>query len=93
MIYNKATKDKLITIGLSFGTILIPVSINVITHLICDYFYCNEWYSLFGHNLICNSCIDTKKILKDHQLAIYCSLGTYCISNIDSIIKKQLKNQ
>ena len=92
MFYNKATKEKMISTGLWMGTILSPVGINLFTHLFCDYFGCNEWYSLVGHNLVCNSCIDLKKTLKDHQLAIYCSLGTYFLSNIDLVVKKTMKD-
>ena len=92
MFYKKANKEKIISCGLWIGTLMFPIGVNLFTHLVCEYFRCNEWYSLFGHNLVCNSCIDVKKTLKDHQLAIYCSVGTYFLSNIDRVVKKTIKD-
>ena len=59
--------------------LLFPFFINYIVHYSCNYFNCNEWYSLFGLHLGCNACIDIKKYIKDNQITIYCSLGTYIL--------------
>ena len=67
---------------------LIPSTLNIITHTICEYFLCNEWYSLFGLNMACNACIDGKKILKDQQMNMYWSISSVIISKMDLFIKK-----
>jgi len=74
--------------NLSLFSIFIPIILNIIVHFTCEYFYCNHWYNLFGHNMICNTCIDTKKILKDHQISIYVSIGTYLLLKVNTIIYK-----
>ena len=43
--------------------IMFPTFVNISVHYICEYIYCNEWYSLNGLSLHCNACIDIKKIL------------------------------
>ena len=54
---------------------IIPSGLNILTHYVCDYMGCNNWYTLFGYNLACNTCIDFKKTLKDHQLSLVMYLG------------------
>jgi hypothetical protein len=67
---------------------LIPSTLNIITHITCEYFQCNEWYSLLGLNMGCNACIDGKKILKDHQMNMYWSISSVIISKMDLFIKQ-----
>ena len=69
-----------------FVIIFLPFFCNIILHIICEYFECNNWYNLFGHNLICNACIDGKKIIKDHQISIYITFGTLLFTKLNSMI-------
>ena len=72
--------------------LLLPLSLNFGVHFACDALGCNNWYSLFGHNIVCNGCIDAKKILKDHQITIYFSVGTYMINSIHKYIQGNIEN-
>jgi hypothetical protein len=69
---------------------LIPGTLSIGTHFVCEYIGCNEWYSLLGYNLACNACIDTKKILKDHQVNMYWSIGSILISKMNSVVGKEV---
>ena len=62
---------------------LIPPTLNIFTHFICEYIGCDNWYSLLGYNLACNACIDAKKLLKDHQVNMYWSIGSVIVSKLD----------
>ena len=66
---------------------LLPSTLSFITHTICEYFKCDEWYSLLGFNLACNTCIDAKKIIKDHQMNMYWSITSVLISKMDIFMK------
>lgn len=66
--------------------LLIPLCLIIITHVICNSIGCNEWYSLSGLHMHCNACIDLKKILKDNQLTMYCSIGSYLFTKINTYI-------
>ena len=65
---------------------LIPSSLNIGTHFLCEFIGCNNWYSLLGYNLACNACIDAKKILKDHQVNMYWSICSVILSKLDTVI-------
>ena len=69
---------------------LIPGAMNIGTHFFCELIGCNEWYSLLGYNLACNACIDAKKALKDHQVNMYWSIGTFLLSKMDTIVGKEI---
>ena len=69
---------------------LIPSSLNIGTHFLCEYIGCNNWYSLLGYNLACNTCIDAKKMLKDHQVNMYWSIGSIVISKLDYFVGSQI---
>ena len=72
--------------------LFIPITLTYIIHYICDYLYCDEWYSLLGLHLFCNACIDAKKILKDHLINIYIYSGTYLLFEMNKLIKTVVKN-
>ena len=69
---------------------MIPSTLNIITHTICEHFHCNEWYSLLGLNIACNTCIDAKKILKDQQMNMYWSIGSVIVSKMDLFVPKDI---
>tara|TARA_Y100000817_G_C16858294_1_gene544856 strand:- start:1497 stop:1766 length:270 start_codon:yes stop_codon:yes gene_type:complete len=69
---------------------LIPCSLNIGTHFLCNYIGCDTWYSLLGYNLACNACIDAKKLLKDHQLNMYWSIGSIIVSKMDLFMGKEI---
>lgn len=75
-------------INFSFKILLffVPIILTYIIHYVCNYFYCDEWYSLLGFNMFCNACIDTKKILKDHQINIYIYIGTYLLTKVNGVV-------
>ena len=56
--------DLIKSLGKMSLMIFVPVSLNFSLHFLCDYLGCNHWTNLFGHNLACNACIDSKKIIK-----------------------------
>ena len=83
LFYNKVMLIFIIN-GLKIvSPFLIPSSLNIITHFLCEYIECNNWYSLLGYNLACNACIDAKKILKDHQVNLYWSIGSVVVSKLN----------
>ena len=67
---------------------MIPSSLNLVVHGICEYFQCDQWYSILGLNMACNTCIDAKKLLKDHQMNMYWSIGSVIISKMDLFVEK-----
>jgi len=69
---------------------LIPSTLTIGTHFLCEYIGCNEWYSLLGYNLACNSCVDAKKILKDHQVNMYWSIGSVIVSKMNLFVSTEL---
>jgi hypothetical protein len=79
--------DLLKSLGKMSLMIFVPVSINFSLHYFCDYLGCNHWTNLFGHNLACNACIDSKKIIKDHQIGIYWSIGTMFLNKLNDVVK------
>ena len=79
-------------ISFKFLIFFIPIFVSFIIHHICNYFYCDEWYSILSLNMICNACIDIKKILKDHQISIYIGLGTYLATKINNIVETTTSN-
>jgi len=78
--------DLLINAAKIVGPFTLPTIANTSVYYICKYFECDEWYSILGLNLACNSCIDVKKFLKDHQMNMYWSIGTLLVSKIDTIV-------
>ena len=70
---------------------LVPTTLNICTHYICEYFHCDEWYSLLGLNIACNTCIDLKKFLKDHQNNMFWSIGTLLVSKMDLFVNEEIK--
>ena len=79
-------------IPLKFLIFSLPLFISFIIHRICNYLYCDEWYSILGLNMMCNACIDIKKLLKDHQISIYIGLGTYLATKINNIVETTTSN-
>ena len=65
---------------------LLPILITFLVHHFCNYFYCDEWYSVLGLNIICNGCIDIKKAFKDYLIKLYIGYGTYLLTKIDNLI-------
>ena len=72
---------------------MIPSALQVGTHLVCENFGCEEWYSLLGFNLACNACIDAKKLLKDQQVNMYWSIGSILVSKIDCFISNEIPSK
>ena len=81
-----------IGIGKVILPFFIPSGLNIFTHFICEYMGCHEWYSLLGYNLACNSCIDIKKLLKDHQMSLLMWIGGNMVSKTDNLINNILSN-
>ncbi len=72
---------------------LFPSVLSIVTHYLCDYIGCNEWYSLLGYNLACNACIDSKKVIKDHQVTMYWSIGSFILSKMNTFINSEIFSQ
>ena len=70
---------------------LLPTTLNICTHCICEYLKCDAWYSLLGLNMACNTCIDLKKFLKDHQINMYWSIGTVLVSKMNLFVENEIK--
>ena len=70
-----------------------PSALSIATHYICESIGCNEWYSLLGYNLACNACIDAKKILKDHQVTMYWSIGSFILSKMNIFVNSEIINK
>ena len=58
-------------------TLLITVIFtNILVHQLCSYYGCDHWTTIFGHNIICNYCLDYLKAIKDYQFMLYGTLLT-----------------
>ena len=58
-------------------TLLITVIItNIVVHQLCKCYGCDHWTTIFGHNIICNYCLDCLKAIKDYQFMLYGTLLT-----------------
>ena len=82
--------DILFKVVKTVGPFMIPSLLSFCTHEVCEYMYCNHWYSLLGHDLICNSCIDAKKMLKDHQINMYWSIGSVIVSKMNFFVDNDI---
>ena len=56
--------------------LLIVITANICMHEMCKYFGCDHWTTIFGHNIICNYCLDYLKAIKDYQFMLYGTLLT-----------------
>ena len=83
----------LFLVSKKFIPFLFPSFISFFTHHVCEYMGCNEWYSLLGYNLGCNSCIDAKKMLKDHQVNMYWSIGSVMVSKMNFFVDNDILNK
>ena len=61
------------------------IIINIFIHEICKYYGCDHWTTIFGHNIICNYCLDYLKAIKDYQFMLYGSLLTSFTMQITQI--------
>lgn len=52
------------------------IILNIFIHEVCKYYGCDHWTTIFGHNIICNYCLDYLKAIKDYQFMLYGSLLT-----------------
>ena len=82
--------DILFKVVKTVGPFMIPSFLSFCTHEVCEYMDCNHWYSLLGHDLICNSCIDAKKMLKDHQINMYWSIGSVLVSKMNFFVDNDI---
>jgi|MDTC01.2.fsa_nt_gb hypothetical protein len=62
--------------------------LNISIHYICDWMNCNHWINLLGHNLICNQCLDIKKIIRDNQMIFYGSIISTYILQLPTYLRK-----
>lgn len=60
--------------------------VNLSVHTGCMYLECYHWSYLFGHNLICNACIDFSKMMKDYQFMLYGTATTSIALKINNYI-------
>ena len=56
--------------------LLIVITANICMHEMCKYFGCDHWTTIFGHNIICNYCLDYLEAIKDYQFMLYGTLLT-----------------
>lgn len=56
--------------------LMIVISTNIFVHEMCKVYGCDHWTTIFGHNIICNYCIDYLKAIKDYQFMLYGSILT-----------------
>lgn len=68
--------------------LIVIILVNVTVHEFCRYMGCNHWSVIFGHNIICNYCIDYIKAIKDYQFMLY---GTI-ISTITFEVNKVMES-
>lgn len=61
------------------------IIINIFIHELCKYYGCDHWTTIFGHNIICNYCLDYLKAIKDYQFMLYGSLLTSFTMQITQI--------
>ena len=67
--------------------LLIVIITNITIHEVCKNYGCDHWTTIFGHNIICNYCLD---YLKDYQFMLYGSIITSLtlqITQITEVIK------
>ena len=65
---------------------IIIITINILIHQLCDYTGCNHWSNIFGHNLICNYCLDALKYIRHYQFTMYGALFTSATIHITQLI-------
>ena len=68
--------------------ISIIILINITVHQSCLYIGCGHWTTSFGHNILCNYCIDYLKAVKDYQFILYGTLITTVTSRINQIVER-----
>ena len=76
------------------STLLIVILTNIFVNETCNYIGCNHWSVIFGHNLICNYCIDYIKAIKDYQFMLYGTIITtltFEFNKLTEKIKSELK--
>ena len=56
--------------------LMIVIITNITVHELCRLYGCDHWTTIFGHNIICNYCIDYLKAIKDYQFMLYGTLLT-----------------
>jgi len=70
--------------------LFIVVIVNITIHELCKHHGCDHWTTIFGHNIICNYCLDYLKAIKDYQFMLYGSIIaslTLQITQITEVIK------
>lgn len=67
-------------------SILMITSVNLMINLFCNWWDCYHWTNLFNHNIVCHGCINSMKYIKDYQLFIYMTLGSFLASEIKNMI-------
>ena len=75
-----------------FYILLFVFFANIFIHMVCNhYLECFHWSYLFGHNLVCNACIDFAKWIKDYQFMLYGTISSLCLIQFNTYINsKQL---
>jgi len=64
------------TIKKHFYLLIMVIITNITIHEICKYYGCDHWTTIFGHNIICNYCLDYLKAIKDYQFMLYGTIIT-----------------
>jgi hypothetical protein len=70
--------------------LFIVIFANITIHEVCKSYGCDHWTTIFGHNIICNYCLDYLKAIKDYQFMLYGSIITSLtlqITQITEVIK------
>lgn len=70
--------------------LFIVIIVNITIHEVCKIYGCDHWTTIFGHNIICNYCLDYLKAIKDYQFMLYGSIITSLtlqITQITEVIK------
>lgn len=70
--------------------LFIVIFTNITIHEVCKSYGCGHWTTIFGHNIICNYCLDYLKAIKDYQFMLYGSIITSLtlqITQITEVIK------
>ncbi len=70
--------------------LLLVILTNIFVNELCKNYGCGHWTTIFGHNIICNYCLDYLKAIKDYQFMLYGSIITSLtlqISQITEVIK------
>ena len=81
------SKYKIMTYNITklFGSLCFIIMINIIGNYMCHLYNCNYWSMIFHHDIICNTCIDFSKIVKDHHMTIYFAIGSCIINEIRKV--------